>query len=74
MEFAWDTVTDNYTEQSPQRNSLGWEKEKKFSTQFAIKICTGICLKNVLITERTHEMKITRNGTIIKRITTHSKE
>lgn len=74
MEFAWDTATDNYTEQSPQRNSLGWEKEKKFSTQFAIKICTGISLKNVLITERTREMKITRNGTIIKRVTTHSKE
>lgn len=47
MEFAWDTATDNYTEQSPQRNSLGWEKEKifqhnlqlKYVQEFALKMC-----------------------------------
>lgn len=63
MEFAWDTATDNYTEQSPQRNSLGWEKEKKNSQhnlqlkyvqEFALKMCW---LQRGLVRWKSQEME-----------------
>lgn len=54
MESAWDTATGDYTANKtiPTKKPSRLGERKNSQTLFAIKIC--ICLKNVLIIERTH--------------------
>lgn len=51
MGFAQDKASDNYRrlQNTPHQEIFSFLKKKNSSTQFTIKICKGICLKNVLI-------------------------